>query len=626
MNVEGTRLAAGLLDFAARALELHCDLAHDSDLAGPWPDLARDMARLRSDPADEDEALIHLAAQLGLSDGELAAVALCLASDSEPHFARLVGQAQEPVGGSRPLVGLACTLFGLLGLAPQVLAGGAAIRSGLLALGDEPRALPERSLLVPLAIGAALAGEFSPPAGITALHARDVAFTTAQRTRLEQEAAWLDQAGDEPRLFVLRTPSRCEGLAGIAYLAEQLDLAPVLLCAEEVGPNAVWLASARALPCIEVSLAPGENKPVPASEFYNGPIVCLAGKDGSVDSSMARREWTVLLPAENERELLWQAAGLAGESASRAAQSYRQGAGRISELADQARNAASDGAFDWEGVSRAVRTGRTALDGLAHAIVANIGRDELVLPEDEFAHLQLLLGRILHRGNLARDLGAAIQPRYGPGVRALFAGEPGTGKTLAAHWLAGESGLPLYRVDLASLTSKWIGETEKNLSAVLDAAQHADVILFFDEADALFGKRTDVSDSNDRHANAQTNYLLQRIEDFEGIVFLATNVRDNMDSAFARRLDMVLQFPMPDPAARFALWRNHLGDAHALSEDQLGALSVGVELAGGHIRNVVLAAAVRARLAEGPITMEHLLAALDDEYSKLGRSAPVIGA
>jgi len=161
---------------------------------------------------------------------------------------------------------------------------------------------------------------------------------------------------------------------------------------------------------------------------------------------------------------------------------------------------------------------------------------------------------------------------------------------------------------------------------VLDAAQHADVILLFDEADALFGKRTEVNDAHDRHANAQTNYLLQRIEDYDGIVILATNVRDNMDAAFARRLDHVLHFPMPDAAARFALWRGHLGPGHALSDGELGALAVSVELTGGHIRNVVLGAAVRARLAERPIGLAEVLAALADEYGKLGRAPPVVAA
>src|SRR5207302_11471594 len=144
--------------------------------------------------------------------------------------------------------------------------------------------------------------------------------------------------------------------------------------------------------------------------------------------------------------------------------------------------------------------------------------------------------------------------RYRPGVRALFLGPSGTGKTLAAGWLATQLGLPLFRVDLASITSKYIGETEKNLSQLLARAEHAEVVLLFDEADSLFGKRTDVKDSNDRFANAQTNYLLQRIETFDGIALLTSNSRSRFDAAFSRRLDLIIEFPMPGPEERRAAW------------------------------------------------------------------------
>lgn len=172
------------------------------------------------------------------------------------------------------------------------------------------------------------------------------------------------------------------------------------------------------------------------------------------------------------------------------------------------------------------------------------------------------------------------------------------------------------------MTSKWIGETEKNLSSVLDAAQHADVVLFFDEADSLFGARTDVGDSHDRFANAQTNYLLQRIEDFDGVAVLATNSRDRFDPAFVRRLDAILEFPLPSASARRALWETHLGNRHGVTAEELDLLSVTIDLAGGHIRNVVLGAATRARRAGRPLAAADLVRAAEEEYGKLGRSAP----
>ena len=163
------------------------------------------------------------------------------------------------------------------------------------------------------------------------------------------------------------------------------------------------------------------------------------------------------------------------------------------------------------------------------------------------------------RDELVAGLGVSATTRYRPGVRALFTGPSGTGKTLAAGWIATRLGLPLYRVDLASVTSKYIGETEKNLAQLLARAEQAEVILFFDEADSLFGKRTDITDSNDRFANAQTNYLLQRIENYDGIVLLTSNSQARFDTAFARRIDFVIEFSQPAPEERRAIWLSHLG-------------------------------------------------------------------
>src|SRR4051794_19206528 len=171
----------------------------------------------------------------------------------------------------------------------------------------------------------------------------------------------------------------------------------------------------------------------------------------------------------------------------------------------------------------------------------------LVMTPALAAELNALVARCRARDGLADGLGASASTRYHPGVRALFIGPSGTGKTLAAGWLATTLGLPLYRVDLVGVTSKYIGETEKNLAQLLDRAEQAEVVLLFDEADSLFGKRTDVREANDRFANAQTNYLLQRIESFDGIAILTSNSRARFDTAFARRLDLIVDFPLPGP-------------------------------------------------------------------------------
>jgi SpoVK/Ycf46/Vps4 family AAA+-type ATPase len=245
-----------------------------------------------------------------------------------------------------------------------------------------------------------------------------------------------------------------------------------------------------------------------------------------------------------------------------------------------------------------------------------------VLPPATRREIEALSARWLARDALAERLGPAARARYRPGVRALLVGPSGTGKTLAVGWLATRLGLPLYRVDLASITSKYIGETEKNLAQLFARAEHAEGVLLFDEADSLFGKRTDVKEANDRFANAQTNYLLQRIESFEGIAILTSNSRARFDSAFTRRLDAVIEFPPPGPEERRALWVAHLGGAHTLSTVELNRIAAACDLAGGHIRNATLAAAVAARAHARAIAYADVAAGIAAEYRKLGKSPP----
>jgi SpoVK/Ycf46/Vps4 family AAA+-type ATPase len=262
------------------------------------------------------------------------------------------------------------------------------------------------------------------------------------------------------------------------------------------------------------------------------------------------------------------------------------------------------------------------LDALAQPITSSITDDVLVATPELRSDLESLLMRCRTRDELVEGLGASAAARYHPGVRALFVGPSGTGKTLAAGWIATKLGLPLYRVDLASVTSKYIGETEKNLAQLLARAEQAEVVLLFDEADSLFGKRTDVKEANDRFANAQTNYLLQRIESFDGITVLTSNSKSRFDSAFMRRLDLIVDFPSPGHEERRNLWLSHLGTDHRLSPREINQLSVAADLCGGHIRNVVLAAAVIARNAQRPFEFADVVAGLQREYRKLGQQMP----
>ncbi len=261
---------------------------------------------------------------------------------------------------------------------------------------------------------------------------------------------------------------------------------------------------------------------------------------------------------------------------------------------------------------------RTRLDELAQRIEAAAGWDDLILPEPQRATLRQISAHVRHRLKVYEDWGFARKGSRGLGISALFAGESGTGKTMAAEVLANELHLDVYRIDLSSVVSKYIGETDKNLRRVFDAAEDSGAILLFDEADALFGKRSEVKDSHDRYANIEVSYLLQRMEAYRGLAILTTNQKAALDAAFQRRLRFVVYFPFPDAAEREAIWRGVFPAAtpmRGLDHAKLARLHV----AGGSIRNIALNAAFRAAELEEPVSMFHLLHAAHHEASKRER-------
>jgi len=245
---------------------------------------------------------------------------------------------------------------------------------------------------------------------------------------------------------------------------------------------------------------------------------------------------------------------------------------------------------------------------------------DLVLPKDTLAQLRELCQQVRYRLRVYSEWGFGQRLSLGKGLIALFTGDSGTGKTLSAEILAKELGLDLYKVDLSAVVSKYIGETEKNLSRVFQDAQESNAILFFDEADALFGKRSDVKDAHDRYANIEINYLLQRVEEYEGVIILASNLSKNIDHAFVRRLHFSIEFPFPDENHRQRIWRGIFPPQAPLAEDvDFEFLARKFKIAGGNIKNVALAAAFRAAEDGGAIGMEHLMLAMKREYQKLGK-------
>jgi hypothetical protein len=261
-----------------------------------------------------------------------------------------------------------------------------------------------------------------------------------------------------------------------------------------------------------------------------------------------------------------------------------------------------------------------AAGGLARRVEARHDWDDLVLPPDALSLLKELCVRTRFQAIVHDSWGYGRKQATRRGVMALFAGAPGTGKTLAAEIIAADLALELYRVDLSSVVSKYVGETEKNLERIFQAAEQGEVVLLFDEADALFGKRSEVRDAHDRYANVEVAYLLQRLETYAGLAILTTNLSGNLDEAFMRRLDCAIDFPFPEEPERLAIWRRSLPAAAPLAEDvDLPFLARQFRLAGGHIRNTALTAAFLAAPDGGPIGMTQLLRAIRREYQKLGK-------
>lgn len=261
------------------------------------------------------------------------------------------------------------------------------------------------------------------------------------------------------------------------------------------------------------------------------------------------------------------------------------------------------------------------LRDLARKIIPKYTWEDLILPADELAQLHEICQQAKQRNTVYDQWGFARKLALGKGLNVLFSGPPGTGKTMAGDVIANELSLTLYKIDLSQVVSKYIGETEKNLERIFTAAQSTNAILFFDEADALFGKRSEVKDAHDRYANIEVGYLLQKMEQYEGVAILATNLRSHMDDAFVRRMHAIVEFPFPDEMHRRRIWEVVFPPEAPLADDvDLAVLAREVKLAGGNIKNIALTAAFYAADAGETIGMSHLLRSARREHQKIGRT------
>lgn len=437
------------------------------------------------------------------------------------------------------------------------------------------------------------------------------------RPLLACDLARLLAAGEPPAPLVALL-AREARLRGAAVLVERFEAALDLTAGE--GPSEARLAA----------LARGFQAPAAAAV----PLFLateVPWEPGGLWSETPTFRFAFSAAGFEERLLAWRHA-VAGSGGGAARDDLAEVAGKFQlaplEIRAAARRAAQwaaargDGgrlqADDLHAGARALS--RAGLSRLAQKVETPFVWDDLVLPRRSLVQLREVSAAVRHRARVHDAWGFASRLALGKGLAALFAGPSGTGKTMAASILAGELGLDLYKIDLASVVSKYIGETEKNLARIFAEAERSNAVLFFDEADALFGKRSEVRDAHDRYANIEVAYLLQRMEEHTGIVVLATNLKGNLDDAFARRLQHVVEFPAPDRDCRTRIWRRIFPAATPLDPDvDLDFLARQFELAGGNIKNIALAAAFLAAEEGSAVRMEHLILATSRELQKQGR-------
>jgi hypothetical protein len=393
-----------------------------------------------------------------------------------------------------------------------------------------------------------------------------------------------------------------------------------------IGPLATAL---NALPVAVFDLALEEAVELPRLTAYNGASGIVLSKQGGVSGAGLDRALTVNLemPDAKLRRRHWQR--VCGEDSlselDRISERFRLTGGNISRAAGLAqsyaalRGRAGITLIDAQQATRALN--RQILDTLAVRLQSLGDWNQLAVGDQTRQELQALESRCRYREQLCDVAGTQLNP----GVRALFSGPSGTGKTLAARLLASVLQMDLYRLDLSAVVNKYIGETEKNLNQVFSRAEELDVILLLDEGDALLTQRTGVQSSNDRYANLETNYLLQRVESFEGILIVTTNAGDRIDTAFQRRMDVVISFPSPDALGRWAIWQLHLPLDHAVDPLFLEEVAGRCTLNGGQIRNAALQASLLALDDGGIVTSAQLETSIQREYRKVGAVCPLRG-
>ena len=587
----------------------------------PWPET---LASLKQQLPPLPAALARLVRDFQLQAADLFLLALCGEVEQSHDLNMLIAALQAPDEGARPSMHLTSAILAdqfQIQLPPGRLQQHALLRSGILQMqGDQP--LPLRTLSIDPELWNLLCGSVAHWPGISPINTP--AQLDAHTEHLAQQAAQQLRSHEARGLVLRGDPDSARPCA--TRLAKLLKLQPVSLALETWQETPLAAAACRFagwLPIIEHELSPGEQLQLKSHAQFPVPPVLITGNDGAVRNPDFT-QMTLPKPAAAERLALWQQLlGQAPELPALAGSALLDQQ-RIHAIARQVQENLWPEDFSLGRRIAQVRThmGTHRLRTLAHPVERYVDADALVLNAGLSARFDALLQRCVQREQLWDQLGPTLENTRNHGVRALFSGDSGTGKTLAASRLASALHAPLFRLDMASLMNKYIGETEKNLSALLDEAAATDVVLLLDEADALFGKRSDGDSGGERFANMLTNFLLTRIESHPGIVILTSNSQARIDQAFTRRFDAVLEFTPPGVEERLRLWANHLGD-RSPGHKECELLASYCDLPGGYIRNTVLNAAALQPLNEHPsLHLRVILAALHEEYRKLGRALP----
>ncbi|WP_316528770.1 ATP-binding protein [Kitasatospora brasiliensis] len=622
--------------------------------------LAASATVRRSAPAPDDapddapvpppgSRLGRLGAAFGLLPVDLDLLLVALAPDLDARFEQLYGYLNDDLTRRRATIGLALELCALPGAAAgrfRFSARAPLIAGGLLEVTEPDRPLLSRTLRVPDRVTAHLLGDDDPDAALAGLAHRaepePVRRSEAFVERLRALAAdgalvhLLDRAGHARPLAVAALAA--DGPPSLVVDATELAARPaeatVRALAREarLGGGGVVLGPLDRLEperperaallrelCAELAGVPllvhGPQVWDPAWSARSPVVVTVPPPDARERAE----QWSRALAEELAEDL----AEEPDEELTQALAAYRLDGEQLARAASvAARTAAAEHRpVRAEDLRTAVRAQNAAgLARLARRIEPAVGWSDLVLPAPTAGRLRELVLRARHRDQVLGRWRMRPGGGRGTGVIALFAGESGTGKTMSAEVVAAELGMELYVVDLSTVVDKYIGETEKNLERIFTEAAQVNGVLLFDEADALFGKRSEVKDARDRHANVETAYLLQRMESFDGIAVLTSNLRANLDEAFTRRLDVVAEFPLPDEAQRRLLWDRCLGPLVPRGDDlDLDFCARHFELTGGSIRACAVSAAYLAAGSGTPLGMAQLVSAVVGEYRKLGR-------